>query len=83
MPRARLLETLAEEQLTVSDMMDTSTAVRVGSALAAGYIVTGTVVEMTTTLVIFARVINVKTGEVESAAQVVLPRSGEIERLLT
>jgi hypothetical protein len=35
---------------------------------------TGTVVEMTDTLIVFGRVINIETGKIESAAQVIIPK---------
>jgi TolB-like protein len=81
--RTRLDEVLAEQELAVSDLADTTRAIRIGSLLSAGYIVTGTVVEMSRTVVIFGRVINVETGEVESAAQVIVPKSGDVAKLLT
>jgi Mg-chelatase subunit ChlD/TolB-like protein len=80
--RTRLETVLREQELAVSDLVDTNRAIRVGELLSAGYIVTGTVVEMSTTVVIFGRVINVATGEVESAAQVVVPKNEELRGLL-
>ena len=81
--RTRLAEVLAEQEFAVSDLVDTERAIRIGNLLSARYIVTGTVVEMSRTVVIFGRVINVETGEVESAAQVVVTRGVDVERLLT
>lgn len=80
--RERLAAALAEQDLAVSDLVDTERARRIGSLLSAGYIVTGTVIEMSRTVVIFGRIINVDTGEVETAAQVVVPRGDDVERLL-
>jgi hypothetical protein len=48
-------EVLAEQELALSDLMDTSKAIEVGRFLAADYIVTGSVIEMTDTVVIFGR----------------------------
>ena len=81
--RARLDSLLAEQELALSDLMDTEQAIEVGRFLAANYIVTGSVIEMEATVVIFGRVINVETGEVESVAQVILPKDADLTRLLT
>ena len=55
---------------------------QVGRILAANYIVTGSVIEMAASVVIFGRIINVETGEVESVAQVVVPMDGDVKKLL-
>ena len=55
---------------------------RSGRLMAADYIVTGTVVEMSTSVVIFGRIINIETGEVESVAQVIVPKDSEMKKLL-
>jgi TolB-like protein len=80
--RSKLDEVLAEQELALSDLMDTSRAITVGRFLAANYIVTGSVIEMAATVVIFGRVINVETGEVESVAQVIVPIDAEVKKLL-
>jgi curli biogenesis system outer membrane secretion channel CsgG len=74
---------LAEQELSLSDLMDTSRAIAVGRLLAANYIVTGSVIELAATVVIFGRVINIETGEVESVAQVIVPIDAEVKELLT
>jgi TolB-like protein len=63
--------------------MDTEQAIQVGKFLAANYIVTGSVIEMAASVVIFGRIINVETGEVESVAQVIMPMDRNIKKLLT
>ena len=80
--RQRLDAVLEEQELALSDLVDTVQAIEVGRVLAANTIVTGTIIEMASTVVIFGRVINVQTGEVESVAQIILPRSPEVDRLL-
>jgi hypothetical protein len=80
--RDRLEVVLQEQQLALSDLMDTSNAITVGKFLAANYIVTGSVIEMAASVVIFGRVINVETGEVESVAQVIVPMDAELRKLL-
>jgi DNA-binding beta-propeller fold protein YncE len=73
---------LLEWELSLSDLMDTNRAIEAGNALSAHYIVTGTVVEMRESVVIFCRVINVETAEIESAGQVIVPRTSEVNALL-
>jgi TolB-like protein len=81
--REKLDTLLAEQELALADLMDTEQAIEVGRFLAANYIVTGSVIEMPTSVVIFGRIINVETGEVESVAQVIVPMDRDIEKLLT
>ena len=80
--RNKLDEILAEQELALSDLMDTENAIEIGKFLAADYIVTGSVIEMASTVVVFGRVINVATAEVESVAQVILPKDADVIRLL-
>ena len=63
--------------------MDTENAIEIGRFLAANYIVTGSVIETAGTVIVFGRVIDVATGEVESVAQVILPKDENLIRLLT
>ena len=81
--RQKLSAILQEQEISLSDLMDTSKAISIGKLLAANYIVTGTVVEMSNLVVIFGRIINVETGEVESVAQVIVLKDREIKKLLT
>lgn len=53
-----------------------------GQLLTANYIVTGSVIEMSSSVVIFSRIINVETAEVESVAQVIVPRDKDLDKLL-
>ena len=80
--RQRLDAILKEQELALSDLMDTSKAIRIGQFLAADYLLTGSVIEMDTTVIIFGRVINVETAEIESVAQVVVRKSPEVKKLL-
>jgi len=73
---------LAEQELALSDLMDTTKAVRVGQLLSANYILTGTVVAMNRSVVIFGRIINVETSAIESAGQVIVPRNREVNSML-
>jgi Ca-activated chloride channel family protein len=73
---------LKEQKLALSDLVDTTNAIQVGQILTVSHILTGTVLEMPGSVMIFGRIINVETGEVESAAQVIIPKNREVEQLL-
>lgn len=62
--------------------MDTAQAIQVGKLLTADYIMTGTVIEMSRSVVIFCRVINVENGMIESVSQVIVPRDEEVNAML-
>ncbi len=66
---------LGSRGFTPADLGDKLNALEVGRALGADYILTGAVMEMTATYVIFSRLLNVRSGEVESAAQVIVAKS--------
>ena len=53
---------------------DKLNAVEVGRLLTTDYIMTGSVIETENTLIIFSRLLNVRSGEVESSAQVIVDR---------
>ncbi|RPJ07287.1 MAG: hypothetical protein EHM28_07630, partial [Spirochaetaceae bacterium] len=65
---------LREQELSISDLLDTSTAIRIGKISAAQYIITGTIMEMSSSILIFGRIIDVETGIVKAVAQVIIPR---------
>jgi hypothetical protein len=81
--RERLDEILKEQELSLTDLMDTNTAIRVGNLLSARLILTGSVIEMSKSVVIFGRIINVETGEIESVSQVIIPKGKDIVELLS
>jgi hypothetical protein len=80
--RRNIEAVLAEQQLSVSDLVETSKAIRVGRFVSADYILTGTVVPMQASVVVFCRLINTTSGEVESAAQVIVPIDADLRALL-
>ncbi len=80
--RSKLHKALEEQGFSVSDLMDTSKAISVGKLLAAQYMLTGLVTEMSGSVMIFGRIINVETAQVESAAQIIVPKSKNVEALL-
>ena len=73
---------LEEKRLSFNDLADAAEAVRVGERASVDYIVTGSVVEMRGSVVIFGRIINIETAQIESAAQVIVKRDMEVEALL-
>jgi TolB-like protein len=80
--RQHLEMVLKEQELSLSDLMDTSKAIRIGQVLAADYLLTGSVIETDRTVIIFGRVINVETAEIESVSQIVVPKSAGVKSLL-
>ncbi len=80
--RERIDGILLEQEISLSDLRDTDKAVRAGKSLSAHYVLTGTVIEMTKSVVIFCRVINVETAVIESIGQVIVPRTEEVNALL-
>ena len=80
--RSNLEQILAEQKLSLSGLVDTEKAIEVGRLLSAQYIITGTVIPMTNTAVVFARVINIESSEVETVSQVILPMSDDLQVML-
>jgi len=80
--REKLDTVMKEQKLSLSDLMDTTNAISVGKLVSAQFILTGSVIEMPSSVAIFARIVNVETSEVESAAQVIVPKSSEVSALL-
>jgi Ca-activated chloride channel family protein len=73
---------MEEQKLALLDLMDTSNAIEIGKLLTADYILTGSLVEMHESVLIFGRIINVETAEIESVAQVIVPKDRDVEALL-
>ncbi len=80
--REKLLDVLREQELALSDLMDTSKAIMVGKFLSATLILTGTVIEMSESVIIFGRVIDVQTAEIQSAAQIIVQKNADLSSLL-
>ncbi len=57
-----------------TSLTDKLNAVEVGRLLTVDYIMTGSVIETENTLIIFSRLLNVRRGEMESSAQVIVDR---------
>jgi TolB-like protein len=80
--RAKLDTILKEQELQLSGLVDTSKAIQVGRLSAAQWILTGTVIDMPDSLVVFIRVIDVQSGEIVAVSQVLLSKEPEILKLL-
>ena len=80
--RRHLDEILREQELALSDLVDPREALSVGEVLAADYLLTGTVIPMSESVVVFARILNVESAVIESVAQVIVARSPEVDSLL-
>lgn len=80
--KKRLNMILEEQKIALTALLDTTNAIKIGKLLMANYILTGSVVETTKTVVIFGRVINVETADIESVAQIILPKSKDVQSLL-
>ncbi|MCK4803922.1 MAG: VWA domain-containing protein [Spirochaetes bacterium] len=75
-------EILEEQELSLADLIETDRAIEVGELLSVDYILTGTIIEMRGSLVIFSRVINVETAAIESVGQVIVPRDEKVNAML-
>ena len=80
--RNKLDVILREQELALSDLVEPNQAIQVGKILATDYLVTGSVIPASESVVIFSRIINVETAVIESVAQVIVPRNEEVESLL-
>ncbi|MBT3275565.1 MAG: VWA domain-containing protein [Spirochaetales bacterium] len=80
--RSRLDSVISEQKLSLSSLTDTDTAIQVGNLLSAKYILTGSLIEMPASVVVFGRIINTGSGEIESVAQIVLPKNQEVSAML-
>lgn len=68
--------------LSPSQLMDTDAALDMGRQLGADYILTGTILEMKESVLVFVRVINTRNENMESVAQIVLEKNDEVRALL-
>ncbi len=80
--RQRVNEILEEQGIASMDLMDITNAIEIGKLLAVNYILTGSIVESSKTVVIFGRIINVETAEIESVAQVIVTKNSDVRALL-
>ena len=78
-PVARIL---VEKGLSFPDLLDTATALDIAEGLEADYIVIGSIIEMTDSVIVFGRVLSGEISSPVSAAQIILSRSDEVNVLL-
>jgi hypothetical protein len=81
--RKELARIIEEQKLSLSGLMDTDSATKIGELLSAKYIITGTVIPMQYTLIIFGRLINVESAGIINVAQLILSRevAGDLLKL--
>ncbi len=82
-PGAALDSYLQERGLTRTVLMDTDAALKSANELLADYLVAGMIIETSSSVILFARVINGGNGTVDSVAQVILPLDDGVRRMLT
>ena len=80
--RVSLEQIIEEQKLSLSGLVDTDSAIEIGHLLAAKYVLTGTVLPMSASVIIFGRLIDTETAEILNAAQVIVPLDG-LETLVT
>lgn len=80
--RSNMEKILAEHKLSLSGLVDTNKAIEVGNLLSAEYIITGNIIPMANSVIIFARVINVESSEVLAVSQVIIPKTEDIKQML-
>jgi len=80
--RSEIGKIMDEVKFSLSDLVETTNAIRVGHMLAAEYILTGTIIPMQTTAVVFSRIIHVESSAIEATAQIIVPMNAEVRSLL-
>ncbi len=80
--RERLNVILKKQKIAQTDLLDTTNAIKIGKTMKTDYVLIGSVAETKKTIVIFGRLINVETAEIESVPQVILPKNKDVESLL-
>ena len=73
--RTTLLLAMQRRGFELADLTDKIKAVEMGVITQADYILTGTIMEMSDSIIVFSRLLNVRSGEVEAAAQIIVPWS--------
>jgi hypothetical protein len=73
-PRRDVSVALRKHGYSPSDLTDKLNAVEVGRSLSADYVLTGSVIETVNTIIIFSRLLDVRSGEVDSAPQVIVAK---------
>ena len=80
--REDLDKIMEEQKLTLSGLFETETAISVGELLSAKYMITGTVIEMNASVIIFTRIINIETSQIIGASQIIVNKDTNVTSLL-
>lgn len=80
--RQRLDKVIAEQKLSLTDMIEASSAKRIGRILGVDAIVAGTISELGNNFRINARIINTETGELIAAAGATIAKDQEVCSLI-
>ena len=72
----------SERSITSRDLLDTVTAVNLGRDMSAGVFLTGTVMELGTSFTLFCRIVDVATGRIVAATQIVIDRESTLAEVL-
>ncbi len=80
--RQDLEKVLNEQKLVLSGLFETENAISVGELLSARYMITGTVIEMGTSVIIFTRIIDVESAEILGASQIIVAKDQDVSVLL-
>ena len=67
-----LAQALAETGRTRSELRDTAAAIEVGRLLGVRYMITGVIIEMISSVILFARIIDIRSESVVAASQAVI-----------
>jgi TolB-like protein len=80
--RQDLQRVLDEQKLVLSGLFETENAIAVGELLSAHYMVTGTVIEMGSSVIIFSRIIDIESAEILGASQIIVDKDEDVSTLL-
>ncbi len=80
--RQDLEKVLEEQELALSGLFETENAIAVGELLSARYMVTGTVIEMGSAVIIFSRIIDIESSEILGATQIIVEKDENMATLL-
>jgi len=73
--QASLDRAVRDLELTYADLIDNDAALRSGREVDADYVVSGTILDMPGSTIVFGKVLDAASGNVASVAQVVLPKA--------
>ena len=73
---------LSEQELTLSGLFETDNAIAVGKLLSARYMITGTVMEMPSSVIVFTRIIDIESSEILGATQIIVNKDKDISAML-